>query len=156
MAHVTGNVLFIVTGRLAARGHTHDDHMLMLGVYVSKITTHATTIVLYSYQNTTTIKAIKLYYNDMITTEAYIVGNIMKLGTLTSVCLRLVTQLSSSVGEASHSTLSTQSWHCDLTSRMAHGSLKIISTYATRNYGVYGEDHNPTRKGLETVPGIDK
>jgi hypothetical protein len=53
---------------------THDDHMLMLGVYVSEITTHATTTVLYSYQNTTTIKAIELYYIGMITTEAYIVG----------------------------------------------------------------------------------
>lgn len=45
----------------------------------------------------------------MITTEAYIVGNVMKLGTLTSVHLRLVMQLSSSVGETSPSTLSMQS-----------------------------------------------
>lgn len=68
---------------------------------MSTTTPCATTTVLYSYQNATTIKAIKLYYNDMITTESYIVGNITKLGTLMSVCLRPVTQLSSRVGEAS-------------------------------------------------------
>jgi hypothetical protein len=79
----------------------------------------------------------------------------MKLGTLMSVCLRLVTQLNLSVGEASRSTLIMQSWHCDLTSRMARGSLKIISTYATTNNGVYGEDHNPTRKGLGTLSGTN-
>ena len=45
----------------------------------------------------------------MTTTEAYIVGNLMKLGTLMSVHLHVVMQLSSSVGETSPSTLSMRS-----------------------------------------------
>ena len=81
--------------------------MLMLGVYVSRIDNpcnHHSVIQIPKHHTT---KAIKLYYNVMITTEAYIVCKVMKLGALMSVCLRLVTQFASSVGEASPSTLIT-------------------------------------------------
>lgn len=82
----------------------------------------------------------------MITTEAYIVGKVMKLDTLMSVCLRLVMKLSSSMGEASPSTLNMQSGYYDLIPVwhwLNHFHLRYIT-----NLGMYGEAHNPTRKGL--------
>lgn len=73
----------------------------------------------------------------MITTEAYIVGKVMKLGALMSVCLRLVMQLSSSMGEASPSTLSMQRGYCEQCGIKNHFHLRYIT-----NTGMYGEAHN--------------